>query len=211
MRLISLAAGAALFAVAACGGGGDAEAPKPMPKVELLAPEMAGDHVWAVDVTSSSVGFQGSMNGKTFDGGFSNFAIGIALDPANPSEGGAIEARIDLGSVDAGDSEKNDALPKETWFHIDAHPIATFRSDAIVATGEGSFAAEGTLSLKGITKDVTLPFTLDVDDATGRAVAESSVTLNRSDFQVGTGEFAEGKWVSFDVEVIIRIEADQRG
>lgn len=209
MRPISLAAASALFVIAACGGEQADIAPSPT--VDLLLPAMSGDHVWVVDDQGSSVRFQGALNDKRFDGSFSHFAVGIALDPSNPAQGGVIEALIDLGSVDAGDSEKNEALPKETWFHIDAHPVATFRSDTIVSTGEGSFDAIGTLSIKGITKDVTLPFTLIVDDVTGRAAATGSVTLNRSDFQVGTGEFAEGKWVSFDVEVTVQIEADPLG
>jgi len=199
-----------LLALAACGGEPETSAPA-APTLTLEAPEIIGANVWAVDQEASSVGFRGTMNGKDFTGDFSNFAIGVALNPIDPTQEGIIEARIDLGSVDTRDSEKNDALPKETWFHIEAHPVATFRADEINSTGAGTYEAVGSLSLKGISQPVTLPFSLEIDDATGNAVADASVTLNRADFSVGTGEFAEGKWVAFDVEVLIHIEASQQG
>lgn len=203
---------AVLLALAACGGDPASEEARRAadsrdagPALDIELP--TGAARWQVDGDRSSVSFQGSMNGNPFDGGFSRFEIGVLLDPDAPDQEGAIEARIDLASVDAGDSEKNDALPTPTWFDIAAHPVATYRADRIRRTGPGAYEAEGTLTLKGVTRDVTLPFTLAIDE-TGRAIADGQVTLNRSEFSVGTGEFAEGKWVAFEVEVILHVEAE---
>lgn len=205
--MIRTAAAAALAALllAACGGEPE-EAPRPAAQA-LDVPELVGASLWAVDTTASSVGFRGMMNGNEFNGSFSNYAIGIVLDPEAPEREGAIEARIDLGSAIASDSEKTNALPTETWFHVEAHPVAVFQSNLITSTGPGTYDAEGTLSLKGISRPVTVPFTLTIGDD-GRAVADATVLLNRSDFQIGTGEFAEGKWVAFEVNVDLHIEAE---
>ncbi|MEM9839010.1 MAG: YceI family protein [Pseudomonadota bacterium] len=201
----TLSAIAAALFLAACGGEPE-ETVRPEAQA-LEVPELIGASAWTVDAEASSVGFRGTMNGNEFSGDFSNFAIAIVLDPEAPESEGAIKALIDVGSATASDSEKTNALPTETWFHVEAHPVATFSAETIASTGPGTYEASGSLSLKGISKAVSVPFTLTIDEA-GRAVADATVQLNRSDFQVGTGEFAEGKWVAFEVAVDLHIEAE---
>ncbi|MEM1379489.1 MAG: YceI family protein [Pseudomonadota bacterium] len=200
---------ATALTLVACGEGREPAAER-VP-LDLTPAVLDGSAQWIVDRSASTAGFNGTMNGNAFSGSFENFAVAIVLDPEAPETDGAIDAQFDLGSASVpNDSEKTDALPGETWFHIDLHPVATYRSDAITATGPGTYEAQGSLSLKGFSQPVSVPFTLEIGPD-GRAVADASVMLNRSDFQVGTGEFAEGKWVSFDVEVVFHIEAVPAG
>ena len=86
-------------------------------------------------------------------------------------------------------------------------PVSEFTSSTITVTGEGTYEAEGQLSIKGISKDVVMPFTVLVDE-TGRAIADGSVLLDRSDFNVGEGQFATGEWVGLEVEVLLHMEAE---
>ena len=194
-----------LFFIAACSGSEPSEEAGTEAALDL--PELAGAVIWEVDQAASMVGFKATQNGKEFEGRFTRFDVGVVLDPEAPDTDGQIVAAIDLASVEAGNSDRNGALPTEAWFHIAMHPVAIFRSESIAKTGEGAYVAGGTLTIKGITKDVAMPFTLEITEE-GRAIADGSAMLNRSEFQVGTGEFATDQWVGFGVEVILHIEAE---
>lgn len=197
--------------LAACGAADDeAAAPNAAPAT-IAAYEVedpVGASLWQVDREASSVGFRATQNKKAFDGSFSRWDASILMNPEAPEEEGRIEAAIDLGSADAGNSERNNALPSADWFDTARYPVAVFRSDDIrrIEGGENTYEAIGTLTIKGVTRDVTMPFTLDIEDG-GRAVADGSVMLDRSQFNVGAGEFATGEWVGLEVEVLLHIEA----
>ena len=207
MNRVFLAA-ASLAALAACGGGQEAKAPSaPAEQVELAVSEISGPSAWALDREASSIQFRATQNNKEFLGSFSRWDASIVLNPEAPESEGQIEAVVDLASVDAGNKERNQALPEEGWFHIGLHPTATYRSGAITATEGGNYVAEGTLTIKGITQDVVMPFSLTLDE-TGRAIADGSVVLDRSAFGIGQGEFEDGKWVGLEVEVLLHMEAE---
>lgn len=187
---------AAFTALAACG---KEEPAQPV----SLAPAVEG--AWTVDKAASRIEFSGTQTGKAFTGRFENFDATIVFDPADLSSA-RIEAVIDTGSAKTGDRQRDAALPGAEWFFSKSFPEARFVSSSVAAAGDGAYEAVGTLSIRDMEKAVTLPFTLTIAD--GRATAEGSVTLNRSDFGVGRGEeFLTDKWVGYDVGVSVRIEA----
>lgn len=196
--------GAAAVTLVACGG--EPEVSDLETEVVIDVAEPVGASVWAVDREASSIGFRATQNDKSFDGTFGRWNAAILLDLEAPDVEGSIEALIDLASADAGSNDRNEALPEEAWFNTALHPVAAFRSSVIRPTGEGTYEADGTLTIKGITREVVMPFTLAIDEA-GRAIADGSVILDRSQFGVGTGEFADGKWVGLEVEVLLHMEA----
>lgn len=159
---------------------------------------------WTVDKGRSRIEFTGSQTGKEFTGSFSSFDISIVFDPDNLGAA-RIKATIDMASAKTGDRQRDDALPGKDWFSVASFPSAVFESSDIRAAGTG-YEARGTLSLRGVSKDLTLPFSLDISG--DHAVADGSVSLVRSDFGVGQGEFATGEWVGLDVKVAIHIEAN---
>ena len=168
--------------------------------------EATGDisNAWVVDRSASSVGFTGSQQGKTFEGTFGSFDAVIVLDPDDLGAA-SIRATIDMESVDAGNGERNSSLPGKDWFHVREHPEAVFVSDAISRTGDNNYEAAGTLTLKGISQNVILPFSLEITD--GVAEAEGELTLIRTDYKVGDGAFATGEWIALEVDVTVTIRA----
>lgn len=159
---------------------------------------------WVVDQAQSRIGFSGTQSGKSFEGEFKDFKATVVLDPADLSDS-AIEAEIAVASARTGDRQRDDALPSADWFNARVFPIATFRSDDVTATGEGTYLARGLLSIRGVERPLDLPFTLAIvgDEAT----AQAETTLMRGDFGVGQGEFATDEWVGFDVKVSISLVA----
>jgi polyisoprenoid-binding protein YceI len=198
--------------LAACGGGEDAgeAGDVQLGEAELTPQDLSGPPNWELDREASSIRFRATQNDKSFEGSFGRWNAGIILNPEMPEQEGEIEAVIDLASADAGASDRNEALPGEGWFNTALHPTATFRSAMITATGEGSYVADGTLTIKGVSRDVSMPFTLTIDEA-GRAAADGSVMLDRSDFGIGRGEFEDDRWVGYEVEVLLHMEAMPAG
>ncbi|MEO0398609.1 MAG: YceI family protein [Pseudomonadota bacterium] len=166
--------------------------------------ENAGYSAWAIDYAASAIKFTGTQTGDAFTGAFEKWTATVVLDP-NDLENASIKAVIDLASAKTGDTQRDRALPGADWFDVKSAAEATFTSTSIAATADGGYAAIGALSIKGASKDITLPFTLTIDGDT--ATAEAATSLLRTDFNVGQGEFAEGKWVGLDVGVAISIAA----
>lgn len=162
---------------------------------------------WVVDYDKSRLGFSATQNGNRFDGEFEKFKARILLDPDKP-ETGAIDVRVDMTSAEAGDRQRNAALPGGDWFKAKEFPFARFVSSEIVSDSEGRFAAKGDLTIRDVTKEIILPFALKIEG--DNAIAVGEVTLVRSEFGVGRGEFSEGKWVSLDVLVRVEIAATKK-
>jgi polyisoprenoid-binding protein YceI len=159
---------------------------------------------WVVDKARSWVSFTGIQTGKEFTGRFSTYDAMIDFDPDNLSTA-KIEVGIDMSSAKTGDKQRDDALPSKDWFSASSFPMARFSASDVASTGSGVFEARGKLTIRDVTRDLTLPFRLSIDGS--RATADGAVTLVRTDFGVGQGEFATGEWVGLEVLVSFHIEA----
>jgi polyisoprenoid-binding protein YceI len=166
----------------------------------------AGKYVWIVDNASSSIGFRAVEEGRSFEGSFADFATMIILNPEDLSTAEII-AEIDVTSVDAGSADRNEALPIRDWFWASKFPMAHFSSADITLASDGNYHAAGELTIKGITLPAMLDFSLEIDG--DRAVAEGSLSINRMDFKIGTGDYKSASWISHEVEVVMHIEADR--
>lgn len=173
---------------------------------EIAGPVSPHPASWKVDKGKSRLEFTGVQTGKGFTGAFSSFETSIDLDPENLAAA-RIGIVIDMTSAKTGDRQRDAALPTAEWFSTAAFPNATFSSSEVLATGPDAYEARGKLTIRDVSKDLLLPFTLKI--AGDHAVAEGAATLVRSDFGVGQGEFATGAWVALDVGVSFHLEADR--
>jgi polyisoprenoid-binding protein YceI len=112
------------------------------------------DHHAYISFTYSHIGF------STPHVGFRKFDANLSLDSENP-ENSSIEVIIDATSVDSRVEEFNGHLRGSNFFDTDNYPQATFKSTDIAANTDGTFAVTGDLTIKGITKSVTLDTTLN--------------------------------------------------
>lgn len=187
-----LAAASALLAVA-CG--------------ENASPAMAAEAAsaaWSVDYGKSRLAFDAFQTGNKFEGHFERFDARIVFDPADLS-GASIDVDIDISSVKTGDRQRDVALPGKEWFDAKAYPAAKFVSTEVEVTASGEYVAHGTLTIREVTKEIDLPFSLAIDGSEAHAVGE--VEFLRTDFGVGQGEFATDEWVGFGVTVKVDITA----
>jgi polyisoprenoid-binding protein YceI len=163
---------------------------------------------WQVDYAHSKIGFVGQQDGANFEGGFHKFNAQISLDPDHPETGKAV-VTVDLASAYAGSSDRDTMLPQKEWFDTAKFPQAQFVSTSIRKTGPRKYEMDATLTIKGVTKNVTLLFTLSPSKEMGPDYthADGRVSLMRTDFGVGTGSFSGEDYVKHGVDVVIDLEA----
>lgn len=146
---------------------------------------------------ASTLTFNARQQRAEFTGRFEEFSTDIRFDPDAPGDG-RIAATIVLESVDTDYADRDRYLRDTEWFNIAEWPRATWKTDDIVAR-DGGFVGRGTLTLRGVSRPVDLRFDFerDGDEARLRGTAE----ILRLDFGIGTGDWADTKWVGNEVEV----------
>jgi polyisoprenoid-binding protein YceI len=149
----------------------------------------------------SEVTFVARQIGVPLDGRFRKFDAQIALDPKQP-QAGKVSFGIDLGSVTI-NPETDAELLKPEWFGTGKFPRATFVSSAIKPAGAGKYEVTGKLTIKGISRDLTVPVQLAA--AGGTTVATGGFTLQRLAFKVGEGDWADTSVVANDVQVKFKL------
>ena len=160
---------------------------------------------WDIQPDSSHIRFSAKQEGEPFTGEFQSFSGVINFDPAAP-ETGFVEITIPLSSVDAGSNDRNSTLPGKIWFSAKKFPSAIFTSSNITAV-DGAYIAKGDLSLKGTSVPVSLPFSLDIKGEV--AVMSSSLTIDRTLWNVGAEPWNTDEWVSRDVQLEIQVTANR--
>ena len=149
----------------------------------------------------SQIAFVSKQMGVPVEGTFKKFDAQVAFDPRKP-EGGTVALQIDTGSASLGVPMSDAELPKAPWFDTGHFPQASFQSSAIKALGEGRFEMTGKLTIKNISRQVTVPVT--IAPSGGYAVATGSFTIQRLDYKVGDGEWTDTSVVGNDVQVRFR-------
>lgn len=147
----------------------------------------------------SQIVFVTKQMGVPVEGTFKKFDAQVAFDPKKP-EGGSVALQIDTASAGFGIAMSDAELPKAPWFDAARFPQASFQSSAIKALGEGKFEMAGKLSLKGVTRAVTVPVSI-VAAGGKEAVATGSFTIQRLDYKVGDGEWTDTSMVGNEVLV----------
>ena len=91
------------------------------------------------------------------------------------------------------------------FFAVSDFPTATFQAEIFAdPSGDSQYVAEGSLTLKGVTVPVTLPFLLELDQ--NKASMQGELSLNRQDFGIGANLPDESN-LGFGVEVKVTLEA----
>ena len=159
---------------------------------------------WTVDQAKSTLGFTAMQAGQPFRGRFKTWTAAIAYDPAKP-EAAHVSVTIDVASATTDDAQKDAAMPEADWFAASQYAKATFEANGFVGKGGDAFETQGTLTLRGVSKPVVLPFGLVVTG--NQAHMTGSAKLLRTDFGVGQGQWTSGDMVGLDVSVDIDLNA----
>jgi cytochrome b561/polyisoprenoid-binding protein YceI len=151
---------------------------------------------WVVQ-PGGTLGFETQWSGSALNGHFRSWDADISFG-RNALDQSRVTVRIQTGSITTGQGQPDDALPGDDWFAVRSFPTATFNASKFRRAGNG-FEATGTLMIKGQTRPITLPFTLDITGDTARM--RGSVTIDRIAYGIG--------WPTVDdvpAEVTVKID-----
>jgi polyisoprenoid-binding protein YceI len=167
---------------------------------------------YAIDKMHSEVTFQVRHLLTKVRGRFTEFSGTVQFDQEHPEQSSA-SLTIDASSVDTGTSDRDTHLRSDDFFAVGTHPMVTFRSSRVVKTGDDTYDVVGTLTIRGIAKEITLPVTYlgTVKDPWGkwRGGFEMSITLNRKEFGLTWNAALEtgGFLVGDEVRITLSIQA----
>lgn len=166
------------------------------------APVAAEGGNW--QVTQGNLGFTVQQMGAPVEGSFGVWSAEITHDD-NIAEGqtGRVVVEIDLASVSLG--SVTDQAKGPEFFDVATHPKATFTANLLA--GDAGQTAEGILSLHGMEKPLTLPFTLTITGDS--ATMSGEVTLDRRDFGIGAS-YGDEATVGYPVTVHISLTAERQ-
>ena len=164
---------------------------------------------YVLDPTHTSVNWSLSHSGLSFyTARFDGITGALDFDPAAPTNS-ALDIRIDPKSVSTGDSVWDDTLATDgRYFDSDSYPEIRFTATSSVTNSANTGQVTGDLTLRGITKPVTLDVTYN---GAGKSFGNPGATLGFS--AVGTlnrSEWGMSYLTNFGIgdEVTLRIEAE---
>jgi polyisoprenoid-binding protein YceI len=166
---------------------------------------------WQIDPMHTQVEFAAKHFGMmTVRGRFTDVATSGSVDPNNPTQS-SISVTIDVASLNTHNAQRDNDLRSSYFLELDKYPTITFNSTRIEASGEDRYTMTGDLTIKGITRPVTLRVLRygEINDSMmGHRVAYSAEgEINRKDFGMSFDMFADGRViVGHEIKLMIELE-----
>lgn len=167
---------------------------------------------FAIDKTHSEATFQVRHLITKVRGRFADFAGTIHFNADQPAQS-SVNFTIQAASVDTSTPDRDAHLRSDDFFAVEKYPTITFDSTGITAAGGNDYHVSGNLTMRGVTKAITIPVTLlgtAVDPWGNQKVAfEGEVTINRKDYGLNWNAALEagGFLVGDDVKISLSIQA----
>ncbi len=169
---------------------------------------------WTVDKSHSAVTFSVRHFFTPVNGKFNDYTANITF-AADDLKNSSIEVTIPIDAIDTDNEKRDGHLKTADFFDAEKYPTMSFKSTKIEATGDNKFVATGKLTLKDVTKDFKLPFTLlgvMEHPGNGKLIAgiTSEFTIKRNDFGVGTGDYISDAVIGNEVTVELNLELNAK-
>jgi polyisoprenoid-binding protein YceI len=184
--------------------------PKPLSKFLLVAAlASATGTVFAADYVQapgSTLTFAGSYQGETFTGRFPGFVTKLTFDPQKLAAS-KLDVGIPLATATTGNEDYDGEMRGDAFFNSAKYPQARYTATKFRALGDNRYAADGMLSLHGVSKPVTLAFTWTPG---AKPVLTGKATVKRLDFGVGGGEWADTSLLPNEIAVSTKVVLQPR-
>ncbi len=175
-------------------------------------PAAAAVETYTIDQSHSMVGFKIRHFVSKVPGRFGDYSGTITVDRENLAAT-KIDVEINAASIDTDNDQRDEHLRSSDFFDVEKFPKITFKSAKVTPNGKDKATVEGTLTMRGVSK----PVTMEVDilgyapDAWGgfRAGYEATTTIDRKEFGIvwNTVLDSGGVVLGDDVEITLNIEA----
>lgn len=182
---------------------------------EIVGVELPPAGKYELDASHTEVGFVAKHLLTNTRGRFTEFTGTIEV--GETPEASSVEVDIETASIQTNFEQREEHLKSPDFFEVETYPVMTFRSTGVRPTGGATFELDGDLTIRDITKSVTL-----IGEYLGTGVdpfgntylsAEARTTVEREDWgltwnmAIETGGFLVGK----KVDLVIDVEAHKVG
>lgn len=164
----------------------------------LSAPAFAADYVQA---KGSTLTFATQYQGETFSGRFPSFATTLRFDPKQLATS-KLDVTIPLAGFSTANKDRDDTLRGADFFNVAKHPTARYVATRFRSLGGNRYAADGTLTLRGVSKPVVLDFTWTPG---ANPVLAGKATVKRLAFGVGSGDWTDTELLPDNVAISTRV------
>ncbi len=162
------------------------------------APAFAADYVQA---PGSTLVFASKYDGEVFTGKFASFTTTLSFDPAQLASS-KLDVVIPLAGASTGNGDRDSTLSSSDFFNVAKFAQARYTASKFRSLGGNQYAADGSLSLRGVSKPVTLTFTWTPG---AQPVLSGKATVKRLDFGVGSGDWEDTSSIPNEVAVSTKV------
>jgi polyisoprenoid-binding protein YceI len=178
-----------------------------------LAPTAFAGNRWEIDASHSRASFSVRHMMVTNTRGEFTKVSGVAILDDKDMSKSMVEATIDATSVNTNNADRDKHLKAPDFFDTANHASITFKSKKVSKAGKGKYKVLGDLTIKGVTKEVTLDveeLTEPVKDPWGntRRGAAASTKINRQDYNLKWNTVLEKGGVAVGDEVKIALDVE---
>ena len=147
-----------------------------------VSPQTVAGTKYQITPQNSKIEFIGSKVTGSHTGSFQQFSGDI--DFAGAPEKSRVNITIDVNSITSDNERLTNHLKSADFFDVATYPQASFVSTEIKPGGENgaTHTITGNLTMRGVTKSITFPATINVTPDT--AAVDSSFSINRKDFGI---------------------------
>jgi polyisoprenoid-binding protein YceI len=170
--------------------------------VALFATTLAPAAELKISPTNSKITFVGTKSNGSHTGGFKQFSGTVTMD-GDDVAAAKVNVEIAVDSIFTDNNQLTNHLKSPDFFDAKTNPKATFESREIVQSKKGGVTHEikGNLTMRGVTKPVTIPVKV-TKDANGVSI-DGTFTVQKEDFNMTYGK----GMINNDVKVTLAIKA----
>ncbi len=163
----------------------------------LSVPAAADAAGYTADAAQSRLEFVGVQAGAEFKGAFHKFTAAVDFAP-DALASSHFDVVIDANSVDSMDKDRDTTIRGPDIFDVAHFPTAHYVTRSFTKTAAG-YTAVGSLTLRGVTKDVPIDFKFT--PVAAGAKLDGTAQLKRLDFGAGKGDWKSTEWVGDTVKI----------
>lgn len=163
---------------------------------------------YRVAANESAIKFSLSHLTNRADGKFVKYEGSLAFNKTKP-DASTINFSVDVASIDTGNAGRDDNLRGKEYFSVAEFPKMSFQSKAFKKVGDNRYMVTGTLTIKGHSKNISVPIVLSktgVTWATGEDILrfQGNFQVDRTEFGVGESSKLLGSEVSVFLDLEFR-------
>lgn len=171
--------------------------------------------MWKIDKSHTSVNFSINHFFSSVPGKFTDFDGMIHFDPNN-LKGSKADFSVSINSVNTDDAKRDKHLQSKDFFDAKTYPKMSFKSTKFEKKSDKEYLIHGKLTIKDVTKKVVLSMKItgEMEHPMMKGTIILGVvidtTIDRTDYGVGTGDWAATMVVGDEVKIHIPMELNRK-